>query len=100
MKRYDFEKECPGAFPAFMLEIETGEFIKYADHLAALPKVWDAETIKDAPEGVYRIGWTPYGNCPFWASGVCESEDMKHPAYARMEGFKAFGPIPQPPEQP
>jgi hypothetical protein len=59
------------------------------------PREWTAETIRDAPEGVYYLDRTVSGNWPdrnlYPKDGII--------AIWPDRGGKAFGPIPQPKEQ-
>lgn len=61
------------------------------------PKEWDAETIKDAPEGEYRLHESNHRG---WVKGFLYSlESVKSLAvhYEKTDAaFKAFGPIPLP----
>lgn len=69
---------------------------------AKAPKVWAAETIKDAPEGEYMIlsnkGWTGP-----WEQGILGLKPLNHvrdffdDGGRAWENYRPFGPIPQPP---
>jgi len=73
---------------------------------AAQPKVWTAETIKDAPEGRYNFttiiisGGDEYVD---WEKGETASkgellEDLADVPEGDLPKLKFHGPIPQPPE--
>ncbi len=65
------------------------------------PRVWDADSIKDAPEGRYflresiRRGWNGFA-----FTFALESVKAYAKHYEGSDEFCAFGPIPQPPEKP
>ena len=63
--------------------------------LAAMPREWDATTIKDAPDGLYRI-WD--NHFKQWDEKLWHKQDISD--YLNLKtifGTKAYGPLPQSP---
>ncbi len=63
--------------------------------LEAVPKVWTAETIKDAPEGDYRVEYTGYdGESGGWSDLIRKLPDVKTGMNNGNPDFlRAYGPF-------
>ncbi len=94
------------AYDGVLMDVETGEPVDVDGHDlylasdvdAALPRTWTAETIKDAPEGLYTYHMDKLKRDPaiqlFTKRGVAELLDWYQKT--QCPEYFAFGPIPTP----
>ncbi len=89
-----------GVYPEIMRRLKERDAL-----LAQAPKVWTAETIKDAPEGAYKVhrsyaskDWFEV-SCKGYATHYVCKENAMYPYSGPRPGDYdlAFGPIPSPP---